>query len=94
MDGYGTASGSVVCHSRALSRRLGDKTLLDCGKDGGKFFLNLLGSVLSPMAFASIRGRSGGNLEVELLDGLFDGSGFNELFLKTVQNKVLQGASF
>jgi len=46
------------------------------------------------MAFASIRGRSGGNLEVELLDGLFDGSGFNELFLKTVQNKVLQGASF
>ena len=69
---------------QARSRRLGDNTLLDSGKDGGELFLNLLEFMLRPMTFTSVRGRSGGNLGVELLDELFDGSGFNELFLQTV----------
>ena len=79
---------------QAASRCIGDNTLLDCGKNGGEFFLNLFEFVLRPMTFSSIRGRSGGNLEVELLDELFDRSGCNELFLQTIQNQMFEGAAF
>ena len=78
---------------QARPRRLRDNTLLDGGKNGGEFLLNLLEFMLRPMTFASARGRSGGNLGVELLDELFGESGRNELSLQPVQNQALQGVA-